>query len=302
MDNWRAKALSESIDNIQGSPLLQELQQTLRENHESTGGGSSYTTMNPPNDPGVWTRKYVCNSAGTPFSQNACYKFIGAANGEVASKGNGTYAVVINSATPSFGSWGSLNTTGTVLAGDGHYTLADRHDDFAYDSVNKILYAEGTIFIDGSLLIQLDAPLRYVGNATIVCNGNITLKSDVIPYYPIGATNTHYAGEENGWALGLVTPKNIYFDGSGNNSNQGGTSADELRAAPVNYSGAFFAETAVYIPQPNTRIRGSIIAGKINSETTNIYLLTNPLLPKYLPESLPGAGQGMLAPGLWTRR
>jgi hypothetical protein len=30
-------------------------------------------------------------------------------------------------------------------------------------------------------------------------------------------------------------------------------------------------------------------------------IVTNPLLPDYLPDSLPGAGMGLLWPGLWTR-
>jgi hypothetical protein len=299
MDTWRNKALAESVDNIQGSPLLETMAKT---NLEADGGPDTYTTMQPPNS-ATWTRKRLSNSAGVQISKNACYKFIGAADGSYAPKGQGTYAVTIDSSTPSFGSWGSLNTTGAVIAGDGHYTLANVHDDFAYDAVNKILYAEGTIFIDGPLTIDLGgAQLKYVGNATIFCNGDIRLKSDVVPYYQTGATNTHYAGEENGWALGFVTPKNIYFQSSSSNSSGGGSTVEELRAAPVNFSGAYFGETAVYFTHPGTRVRGSIIAGKIESEVTNCYMMTNPLLPKYLPESLPGAGKGMLAPGLWTRR
>jgi hypothetical protein len=307
LENWKTKALSESIDNVQGSPLMQPPPpDPIKSNLEATGGGSSYLTMSPPNNyPTAWTRKMICNSAATPFSNNACYKFVGAASGDIASKGNGTYAVVINDATPSFGSWGSMDTTECVLAGDGHYVdesgdiLVNRHDDLAFDATNGILYAEGTIFIDGSL--EISRPIKYIGNATIICNGNITLNSDVVPYYPTGATNTHSCGEENGWALGFVTPRNIYFSSSNGNSGSGAT-ADELRAAPVNFSGAFFAERSAVFTHPNIRVRGSIIAGKLDTGTTNAYLLTNPLLPKYLPESLPGAGQGMLAPGLWSRR
>ena len=298
IENWKTKALAESVDNIQGSPLMQL---TPKVNLEADGGASSYLTMQPPNS-AVWTRKMACDSAGVPISDHACYKFIGAADGVIAPKGQGTYDFVINGSTPSFGSWGSLSTTGAVLPGDGHYTLSNVHDDLAYDSINHILYAEGTIFVDGDLVIDIGgSQLKYVGNATIVCNGDIYLESDVVPYYAPAATNTHYAGEENGWALGLVTPGNIYFRSSDSNSIDT-SSSEALRAAPSNFAGAFFAQTAVWFEHPGTRIRGSIIAGRIESKTTNCYLMTNPLLPKYIPESLPGANQGMLAPGLWTRK
>jgi len=297
MEKWKTKALSESTDNIMGSPLMQA---TPRANLEADGGASSYLTMQPPNS-ATWTRKMACNSAGTPFSQNACYKFIGAADGTLSPMGSGAYGLVINDSTPSFGSWGSLNTTGAVLPDDGHYTLANAHDDFAWDSVNNILYVEGTVFIDGGMVLETGDPIKYVGNGTIICNGNIRLRTDLVPYYATGAPNTHWAGEENGWALGLVTPENIYFESSSGNSGSGAT-VEELRAAPVNFSGAYFGGTAVYFTHPSIRVRGSIIAGKIETGTTNCYLMTNPLLPKYIPESLPGANQGMLAPGLWTRK
>ncbi|MEN6429600.1 MAG: hypothetical protein ABFC80_01970, partial [Coriobacteriales bacterium] len=65
-------------------------------------------------------------------------------------------------------------------------------------------------------------------------------------------------------------------------------------------AGAFYAEGVVNF-QHNVLMRGSVIAGRIDSDHPNMCLVTNPLLPTYLPQSLPGVDQGLLMPGLWTR-
>ena len=74
-----------------------------------------------------------------------------------------------------------------------------------------------------------------------------------------------------------------------------------LRASTPTFAGAFFSQGSVSYLRTNMSVRGSIIAGKITSSSPNTYMITNPLLPTYLPESLPGVNMGLLFPGLWTR-
>jgi hypothetical protein len=146
--------------------------------------------------------------------------------------------------------------------------------------------------VDGSLTFNED--MTYVGNGSIIANGDIWLNGSVRP------RGTNVQGENHGWALGLVTPTNMYFDAD--DSNNYSTMTEEmLRASTPTFAGAFYAQGAVSYMRTNMSVRGSIIAGKISSSSPNTYMITNPLLPTYLPESLPGVNIGLLFPGLWTR-
>ena len=82
---------------------------------------------------------------------------------------------------------------------------------------------------------------------------------------------------------------------------RGWITAEELRAGEPDIAGAFFSDSTVEFETTNIYIRGSIIAGKMDMGKSNAYLVTNPLLPEYLPDSLPGAEGGLLMPGMWTR-
>ena len=280
MQQWASKAQAESIDNVLG-PASRTPQ---RANLEASGGNpGSYRTIQPPNS-ATWSRAKA-------HPTNANYKFVGPASGTISAMGQGTTHLTIGGTT--FGSWGSLVTTdGVSVAGDGRYTLADRHDDFAYDAVNKILYVEGTVFVDGR--VTFTENMTYIGNGSIIANGDIRIAGALRPH----GTNTQ--GENNRWALGLVTPTNMEFDANDNNNYSTMTEV-QLRAATPTFAGAFYAQGAVTYLRTNMSVRGSIIAGKISSSSPNTYMITNPLLPQYLPESLPGVNTGLLFPGLWTR-
>jgi hypothetical protein len=281
MDYWASKARSESIDNVMNNQFAPAA------GVEALGtDATTYTSVIPPTASPAWSR-----TKASLTSPNSCYKFIGRADGSLAPMGQGAHDLVIGGRT--FGSWGSVNTTdGVYIAGDGHYPYANAHDDFAYDNVNNILYIEGTVFVDGDVTISEN--MTYVGNGTIIANGTITLDGAVRPH------GTNAQGENNQWALGLVTPTEMYF--TANDSNNYSTKTEtELRASTPTFAGAFYAQGTVYYTSTNMLMRGSIIAGKISSSSPNTYMVTNPLLPEYLPESLPGVDIGLLFPGLWTR-
>ena len=190
MQQWATKAQAESVDNIMG-PVSRTPHVTNLE--ASIGNPGSYSTIQPPNS-GTWSRVKASDV-------NANYKFIGPVSGEMSPMGQGTTNLTIGGST--FGSWGSLSTTDGVPAapGDGHYPLANVHDDFAYDDVNDILYIEGTVFVDGSVTFAEN--MTYVGNGSIIANGDIRLNGSVRPR----GDNTQ--GENHRWALGLVTPTHM---------------------------------------------------------------------------------------------
>ena len=288
LQQWATKAQLESVDNTMRSAAVDP----PRENLEAVASNAlSYSTMVPPNS-ATWTRQ---RAGGSNYS----YKFIGRADGTIALEREGTTGLTIGHRT--FGSWGRISTTGATVSGDGHYpdtpAFLNSYDDFAYwDEYTRsfdLLFINGTVFVDGPLVFDDD--VLYIGNGSIIVNGDITVNGILRPF---GATNT--VGEENKWALGLVTPGDITFTVNSNNAYANKTT-EELRAALPELAGAFYAEDTVHFTSNNIMVRGSIIAGKINTNRCNTYLITNPLLPTYLPESLPGIDMGLLMPGLWNR-
>jgi Tfp pilus assembly protein PilX len=241
-------AQRQSIDNVEGD--------STTTNSECTSAGqTSYTTMLPPNS-ATWTR----SRAG---GASAYYKVVGNATGPSILDNNG--ATVFTIGGTSFGTW----------YGDGHTTVAGQHDDFAYDSVNHILYVEGTVFIDGPLTFATD--VNYVGNGTLVVNGNVTFDGQ---FTPVAGNNPNASAQP--YCVGIVTPGNITF-----------TKGD--------YTGAFFTSRIAELTTTNIIVTGSIIAGGLSFDKPNDVLIASPLLPSYLPRSMPGNGISVLTKGAWIR-
>lgn len=110
-------------------------------------------------------------------------------------------------------------------------------------------------------------------------------------------------GEDKKWALGILTPSDIEMasNGAQNGYNENGRT-DPVRDRPFDYAGAFYTDGTFHVTHPGTSIRGSVISNKMDFEDPNTNLVTNPLLPAYLPDSLPGGGQGIISAGLWSRQ
>lgn len=299
LDAWAAKAVQESVNNYQ-DPYDPESGETPLINLEATGAADTYRTMQPPNN--LTTAPFWQRSKATATNDSSlAYKFFGAANGSIQPKGSGATHLTIGGS--SFGAWGSLSTADGVSlsagpAGSSGYP-AGRRDDFAYDHVNKILYISGTVFVDGP--VTFNENMRYIGNGTIVANGPVTIRGFLRPY----STNTAHGfanaqGENNKWALGIATPDDIWFRGSGSND-YNSMDRESLRNATPTYAGAFYTERIAHFTQNNLMVRGTVLSGKMSFQSSNNYLITNPLLPEYLPDSLPGVEGGIMMPGLWTR-
>jgi hypothetical protein len=232
------------------------------------------------------------------------YKFFGDATATIDPLGDGNTTLRLGSAgLGSFGSTGAIDTTGTIVAAHGatvyDNTKRNRFDDFAYwDEYTgewDLLYISGTVFVDGPLIIDDD--IMYIGNGTIVANGPVTLNGRVRPFsYTTADVVVNKVGEDKKWALGIVTPESITMKGRG--SNDGTT---PIRDNAFDYAGAFYTDSTLFVPQPLTSLRGSILSNKMEFASPNTDLVTNPLLPTYLPDSLPGGGEGIITPGLWSR-
>ena len=223
---------------------------------------TSYTTLMPPST-ATWTRNKAIGASDY-------YKIIDN-NNTPEPIGTGTTDLVIGGT----GSWGTWY-------GDGHTTTSGQHDDFAFDDSTNMLYVEGTVFVDGDIYVNED--ITYVGNGSLIANGDIYLEGECIPY------NIDLNPAE---ALGFISPNIIYVNTSSSNKKPDPGVVPDI-------SGAFFAKEAVDI-DGNVYIKGSVIAGSIRFGHPNAHLVTNPLLPSFLPESMPGKGMHLLSKGVWTR-
>lgn len=288
MEEFAQVAKDESFDNVMGSTGLINLETDI------SNDPARYDDMQPPNT-STWSRAMANPGSSQP------YKFIGPESGVVSDVGEGSPGLMIGNT--SFGAWGSVNTTdGVMIAGPGPAGVdsypANRWDDFAYNAATGVLYVSGTVFVDGPVTFDRSAgPITYVGNGTIVANGDINLECDLRPY------GTNVQGENNKWALGLVTPSDIWFNQGGNNPLAGTSASDReaLRDILPNYAGAYYCLGTAHFTTNNMLVRGTVLASQMEFTANNCTLVTNPLLPDYLPDSLPGSGSGLLAPGLWTR-
>lgn len=198
------------------------------------------------------------------------YKYVG--GDTIAAVGQGTHNLTIAQGGTSFGAWNYLPSGAT----------APVNDDFAFDAATGTLYINGTVFVDGA--VSFSGTIHYVGNGTIVANGPITVPGDLRP-----ASGNMGVG----YALGLVTPTTITI-GNGGNGNPRDPSDPDV-------CGALFAQQKIQFTA-NTMFKGSVISAEIASEHPNTHMITDPLLPTYLPSSMPGLGSGMVTLAGWSRR
>ncbi|MRS13149.1 MAG: hypothetical protein EG823_08820 [Actinobacteria bacterium] len=285
-DDMRAYSIRAQSESIDGLMSKQYIAAPLANMELTSRGGAMY--------------KYFGDTTATidPLGAGDTVLALGGAASSVTITGYGTYPC-----RGTFGSWGAVDTTGAVVpaGGSAPYDAAHRNtfDDFAYwDEFTgewDLIYISGTVFVDGPLVINDDC--LYIGNGTIVANGPVILNGRLRPYsYSTADVVVNKVGEDKKWAMGIVTPKSITLKGRG--SNDGTT---PIRDNAFDYAGAFYTDDTIFVPQPLTSLRGSILSNKMEFSSPNTDLVTNPLLPTYLPDSLPGGGEGIITPGLWSR-
>lgn len=176
--------------------------------------------------------------------------------------------------------------------GNGYAVGSPEHDDFAFDATNGILYVEGTVFVDGDLTLTSNVR-KYVGNGTIVANGDASLQLNG-ELRPLAGTDG--ANNLNGSnCLGIASAGSVTLDGNGGA-----------------FEGVIFANQNFYLLGNYTEMRGTVHANGIAPEHPNQTIKTEPSTVTWLPESMPGgptdprgagyAGTGIIAKGTWTRQ
>jgi len=204
------RATAQSSDNIMGDTLVGNYEA------QTAGDPAAYASaaLSPPNGrPAGWLR------AKAPGAGQA-YKVISG-------------GLTIGPATPSWGSW----------SGDGHYpTSGDVHDDFAYDAVNRVLYIEGTVYVGGDLVLDAGgSAIRYVGNGTIVCAGNVIVRSGIVPATANGSDGGPDPDPRH--LLCIFTAGDLAIDGNG-----------------VSLTGAVYVVGEVSVSGNNDTLKGSFVA------------------------------------------
>ncbi|MDF1542590.1 MAG: hypothetical protein RQ731_00350 [Anaerosomatales bacterium] len=259
------KAQEESVDNFLGM-REGEVAGNNYETDRTNPTPLDYRTVDPPNT-GTFTRSYARNA--TPDVHRFGYKYVGAGS-EPSPAGQGTTGLTIGPA--SFGAWYGYG-----------YTDPNMRDDFAYDHINQVLYLDGTVFVDGPLTI--DRAIKYEGNGTLIVNGPVTVLGDIYP-------NTTGRKMDARHAIGIATPVDMSISGTDSNSGPGDLPEHSL---------ALYAGGSIRFNN-NELFVGSIVAGHINMGVNNVHLVTDPDLPDFLPDSLPGRNSPLLTKGAWARQ
>jgi hypothetical protein len=242
--------------------LASALQSATSQSSDNKMGYASSAVANYESSPVATPASYGSVSTNPPNNRPAGWlrsRAPGAAQAYKVIPGG----LTIDSSTPSFGSW----------TGDGHYpTASGLHDDFAYDSVNGILYVEGIVYVGGDLV--LGKALSYIGGGTIVCAGKVTFNGDVVPATANGPDGTPdpAAGE----ILGIFSAGNVTVNGN-----------KRLVVAAV------YTVGQIDVTTNNVTLKGSFIAEKgMVSFPNNLNLIAVPAIGGYAPQALPTGQSG----------
>ena len=260
-----------------------------------------------------WVEAQYMNRAYGLAKQESCDNIMGSVlrtvtNSEAESEGSPSYPAAATKATgassyykylgPSAGpsALGAGSTALTIgstqfgrYPGNGYDSSSGKHDDFAYDPSTGTLYLEGTVFVDGPVTIT-PGVRRYVGNGTLVANGDVLIQTGTGTGHghlaPIDSITGEPTNPSPDNCLGLVTPGDVTL---------GSSSIDGYMIGAVFCNGTF----SMY--GTGTLFSGSVLAGQIYGDRPNVQLHQNAAISRCLPESMPGAGGGVVFAGTWSR-
>lgn len=273
------KRVSRSVPDIKAPPLddafmdtaISRARQESYDNIQGTNDDEFTPTTNIETASGsgdASTYSTALTGWARPKAANAStwYKYIGPEGGR-SEVGKGSTDLVIGGT----GSWGSWEN-------DGHGYATGEWDDFAYDDTKNVLYVEGTVFIDGDLTINDD--LKYRGNGTLIVNGDVHVNGYFVPLgYEMSKDEV----------VGIISAKNIYIKGDGN-------------WGPWNVAAPLYAKDSLNFTKANSSVKGSIVSPQINFPSANFHLESDPMLPTFLPQSMPGRDTPILVVGAWSRQ
>jgi hypothetical protein len=263
-------AKAESVDNLAGD----------------TGSASAYAEAAVRGTPGTYNTVVTGRAGGYGGRNYPYYKYIGP-TGALA----GATAVTIN-ANLETGSFGKVpaSPSGT----------SSQYDDFAWDAKQKVLYVNGTVFVDGPLTIEGRTDVKYMGNGTIVANGPIRIVCNTFgPFDGLKTdpdTGLNHQDFNSNRVLGFVSTTSIYLeDADGNPSKE--------RDSDPGIVGAFYCKPGVQFAN-NLMVAGSVITDKMIGPNSgnNVHIRNSPNLKEFAPQSLPGRKDGLMGFTRWIRK
>lgn len=277
--NFYLRRVSRSVPDIKAPPLddafmdaaLSQARQESYDNVQGTNDVDFTPTANTEvasasGDPSTYSTALPGWTRPKAPNASTWYKYVGPDGGRSAI-GAGETDLTIGGT----GSWGSWEN-------DGHGYTTGQWDDFAYNDATNTLYIDGTVFIDGDLTINDD--VKYRGNGAIVVNGDVYVNGYLVPL------NKEMSENE---VLGIISAKNIYIKGDGN-------------WGPWNTAAALYAKESLNFTKANVSVKGSIVSPQINFPNANFHLESDPMLPSFLPQSMPGRDTPVLVIGAWSRQ
>lgn len=280
-------------------PTLQDLMQgyldlakTQSVDNKMGDTSSAVAEATPTGQAGTYGYTSYATLKGLPAASYPYYKYVGM--GGTPTTNGSPNAVTIDTSTGSFGKYPATPSASST-----------DYDDFAWDKTNKILYVNGTVFIDGDFTLDMeDLATRYIGNGTIVCSGRIHITADKFgPYSGMqpgivdGATvaNQNFPANQ---CLGFVSPTEIHLAGSNSNSTKTLSDAPEI-------AGAFYCPAVVRFDK-NILVAGSVITNlMLNADpkgNNNVHFRNSPNLKDVAPESMPGRNDGLMGYTKWIRQ
>jgi hypothetical protein len=178
------------------------------------------------------------------------------------------------------------HSLGTVqnLTPSTSYSCASSGGELSWNATTKVLTANGTIFIDGSVTIQNGAVNTYVGSATIYVSGTLLIKNTKLCQATTGSGGS-LTCTTSGWD---PAQRMLVFVANGNGSAGGAqgqvNSGDGVQMVSAHAQGAVYATNAVDIDTT------SQFDGPLDGSTVMLGQSTSSSFPglSFVPAGMPG--------------
>jgi hypothetical protein len=160
------------------------------------------------------------------------------------------------------------------------YTCKGSGGELSWNAATKVLTANGTIFIDGSVQIQNGAVNTYTGSATIYVSGTMLIKNSSLCQATSGGTCTTTGWDPAQRMLAFVVNGN----GSGGSPQSQVSGGDSVQLVSAYAQGALYATNAIELGTT------SQFDGPLDGSTVSLGQSTSSSFPglSFVPAGMPG--------------
>jgi hypothetical protein len=185
-----------------------------------------------------------------------------------------------SAATPNVAKRNNSITTVQDLTPSTSYTCVGSAGALSWNATTKVLTANGTIFIDGSVQIQNGAVNTYTGSATIYVSGTLLIKNSSMCQATSGGTCT-----TTGWD---PAQRMLVFVVNGNGS--GGAPQSQVSAGDSVQLVSAYAQGALYATNAIDLGTTSQFDGPLDGQTVILGQSTSSSFPglSFVPAGMPG--------------